>query len=96
MQLNLEKIKTQEQKNKMQKINEKEFILILSSANNFCAYQTHFLNLDFNIKDIMDKIKHTAKINLIRLSEFFEDFQPLRKGSCTKAKYLNAEEFDVL
>ena len=94
------------EEHKMQKINEKEFIPTLSSANNFYTYQTHFLNLDFNIKDIMDKIKHTVKINRIRLSEFFEDFDPLRKGSCTKAKFrtaldmanlhLRAEEFDVL
>jgi Ca2+-binding EF-hand superfamily protein len=54
----------------------------------------------------MDKIKNTVKIKRIRLSEFFEDFDPLRKGTCTKAKFrtaldmanlnLRAEEFDVL
>ena len=90
----------------MQKITDKEFVPSLSSANNYYTYQTHFLNLDFNIKDIVDKIKNTVKINRIRLNEFFEDFDPLRKGTCTKAKFrtaldmanlhLRAEEFDVL
>ena len=55
---------------------------------------------------LIDKIKNTVKINRIRLNEFFEDFDPLRKGTCTKAKFrtaldmanlhLRAEEFDVL
>lgn len=90
----------------MQKITDKEFVPSLSSANNYYTYQTHFLNLDFNIGDIVDKIKNTVKINRIRLNEFFEDFDPLRKGTCTKAKFrtaldmanlhLRAEEFDVL
>ena len=54
----------------------------------------------------MDKIKHTVKINRIRLNEFFEDFDTLRKGTCTKAKFrtaldmanlnLRAEEYLVL
>ena len=90
----------------MEKLGNKKFVPSLSSANNFYTYQTHFTNLDFNIKDILDKIKHTVKINRIRLNEFFEDFDPLRKGTCTKAKFrtaldmanlhLRAEEFDVL
>ncbi len=90
----------------MEKIIDKKFKPSLSTANNFYTYQTHFLNLDFNIKDIIDKIKHTVKINRIRLNEFFEDFDPLRKGTCTKAKFrtaldmanlhLRSEEFDVL
>ena len=90
----------------MQKITDKEFVPSLSSAHNYYTYQTHFLNLDFNIGDIVDKIKNTVKINRIRLNEFFEDFDPLRKGTCTKAKFrtaldmanlhLRAEEFDVL
>lgn len=67
-----------------------EIIPILSSANNFYTYQTHFLNLDFNIKDIMDKIKHIVKVNRIRLNLFFEDFDTLRKGTCTKAKFRTA------
>lgn len=67
-----------------------EIIPILSSANNFYTYQTHFLNLNFNIKDIMDKIKHKVKINRIRLNEFFQDFDSLRKGICTKAKFRTA------
>lgn len=68
----------------------KEFIPSLSSANNFYTYQTHFLNLNFNIKDIIDKIKHTVKINRIRLLEFFNDFDTLRKGVVTKAKFRTA------
>lgn len=90
----------------MQKLNTGEFVPSLRGANNFYTYQTHFLNLDFNIKDILDKIKHIVKVNRIRLNEFFEDFDPLRKGTCTKAKFrtaldmanlhLRAEEFDFL
>jgi len=56
------------------KVKHEEIIPVLSSANNFYTYQTHFLNIDFNIKDIMDKIKHKVKINRIRLNEFFQDF----------------------
>jgi Ca2+-binding EF-hand superfamily protein len=90
----------------MEKLGNKKFVPSLSSANNFYTYQTHFTNIDFNIKDILDKIKHTVKINRIRLNEFFEDFDPLRKGTCTKAKFrtaldmanlhLRSEEFDIL
>ena len=90
----------------MEKLNDKEFYPSLSNANNFYTYQTYFVNINTKMKDIIDKIKHTVKINRIRLSEFFEDFDPLRKGSCTKAKFrtaldmanlhLRAEEFDVL
>lgn len=95
-----------EEQHTMQKLTDKDFVPSLSSANNFYTYQTHFLNLDFNIKDVMDKIKHTVKINRIRLNEFFEDFDTLRKGTCTKAKFrtaldmanlnLRPEEYDVL
>jgi hypothetical protein len=67
-----------------------EFIPSLSSANNFYTYQTHFLHIDFNIKDIIDKIKHTVKINRIRLQEFFNDFDKLRKGIVSKAKFRTA------
>lgn len=67
-----------------------EFIPSLSSANNFYTYQTHFLHIDFNIKDILDKIKHTVKINRIRLQEFFNDFDTLRKGIVSKAKFRTA------
>ena len=74
----------------MEKLGNKKFVPSLSSANNFYTYQTHFTNLDFNIKDILDKIKHTVKINRIRLNEFFEDFDPLRKGTCSKAKFRTA------
>lgn len=72
------------------KVDKEEIIPVLSSANNFYTYQTHFLNLDFNIKDIMDKIKHRVKVNRIRLNEFFQDFDTLRKGICTKAKFRTA------
>ncbi len=67
-----------------------EFVPSLSSANNFYTYQTHFLHIDFNIKDVLDKIKHTVKINRIRLQEFFNDFDRLRKGNVTKAKFRTA------
>jgi hypothetical protein len=67
-----------------------EFIPSLSSANNFYTYQTHFLHIDFNVKDILDKIKHTVKINRIRLQEFFKDFDKLRKGIVSKAKFRTA------
>jgi len=67
-----------------------EFIPSLSSSNNFYTYQTHFLHIDFNIKDVIDKIKHTVKINRIRLQEFFNDFDKLRKGIVSKAKFRTA------
>jgi hypothetical protein len=67
-----------------------EFIPSLSSANNFYTYQTHFLHIDFNIKDVIDKIKNTVKINRIRLQEFFNDFDKLRKGIVSKAKFRTA------
>lgn len=85
---------------------EKNFVPSLSSANNFYTYQTHFLHLNFNIKDIIDKIKNIVKIKRIRLSEFFQDFDSLRKGVLSKAKFrtaldmanlnLRSEEYDVL
>jgi hypothetical protein len=67
-----------------------EIIPSLSSANNFYTYQTHFLNVDFHITDILDKIKHNVKINRIRLQEFFNDFDQLRKGIVSKAKFRTA------
>jgi hypothetical protein len=67
-----------------------EIIPSLSSANNFYTYQTHFLNIDFHIGDILDKIKHIVKINRIRLQEFFNDFDTLRKGIVSKAKFRTA------
>jgi len=70
--------------------NKKEFVPVLSSANNFYTYQTHFLEVDFNIKDVMDKIKHKVKIDRIRLYNFFSDFDSLRKGQVTKAKFRTA------
>ena len=69
---------------------EKEFVPSLSSANNYYTYQTHFLNIDFNLKDTLDKIKNRVKTNRIRLTEFFEDFDKLRKGITTKAKFRSA------
>ena len=90
----------------MQKLTDKEFIPSLSNANNFYTYQTYFHNLNFKMKDIIDKIKHQVKINRKRLNLFFEDFDPLRKGTCTKAKFrtaldmanlhLRKEEFEFL
>lgn len=72
------------------KVEKEEIIPILSNANNFYTYQTHFLHLDFNTKDVIDKIKHKVKVNRIRLGEFFVDFDVLRKGICTKAKFRTA------
>ena len=40
----------------MEKLVDKNFTPSLSSANNFYTYQTHFLNLDFNIGDDHDWI----------------------------------------
>ena len=40
-----------EEQHTMQKITDKEFVPSLSSANNYYTYQTHFTNLDFNIKN---------------------------------------------
>jgi Ca2+-binding EF-hand superfamily protein len=65
-----------------------EIIPSLSSANNFYTYQTHFLNID--VGDILDKIKHIVKINRIRLQEFFNDFDTLRKGIVSRAKFRTA------
>jgi hypothetical protein len=75
---------------KVDKEESKEIIPALSSDNNYYTYQTHFLDIDFNLKDIIDKIKHTVKIHRIRLSEFFKDFDTLRKGICSKAKFRTA------
>ena len=84
------KDKKDENISSMQKLTDKEFVPSLSNANNFYTYQTYFVNLNSKLKDIMDKIKHTVKINRIRLNLFFEDFDPLRKGTCTKAKFRTA------
>jgi len=85
---------------------EKNFVPSLSSSNNYYTYQTHFLHIDFNIKDIIDKIKNCCKIKRIRLEEFFQDFDGLRKGIVSKSKFrtaldmanlnLRSEEYDVL
>jgi hypothetical protein len=69
---------------------EKVFVPSLCSDNNYYTYQTHFLGIDFKVKDIIDKIKYTVKINRIRLMEFFKDFDTLRKGHCSKAKFRTA------
>lgn len=61
-----------------------------SSANNYYTYQTHFLNINFNLKDVIDKLKNCVKINRIRLQEFFKDFDQLRKGVVSKAKFRTA------
>jgi hypothetical protein len=74
----------------IEKEETKEIIPALCSDNNYYTYQTHFLDIDFNLKDIIDKIKHTVKINRIRLNEFFKDFDILRKGICSKAKFRTA------
>jgi hypothetical protein len=76
--------------NEVNEKNTEEVIPSLSSANNFYTYQTHFLHIDFNIKDVLDKIKQTVKINRIRLQEFFNDFDKLRKGIVSKAKFRTA------
>jgi hypothetical protein len=68
----------------------KVFVPSLCSDNNYYTYQTHFLGIDFRVKDIIDKIKYIVKINRIRLMEFFKDFDTLRKGHCSKAKFRTA------
>jgi hypothetical protein len=78
------------QENEESEKKAEEIIPSLSSANNFYTYQTHFLNIDFKIKDVLDKIKHLVKINRIRLQEFFNDFDQLRKGIVSKAKFRTA------
>jgi hypothetical protein len=67
-----------------------EFVPVLSSSNNFYTYQSHFLEVEFNIKGVLDKIKHHVKINRVRLYNFLTDFDSLRKGEVTKAKFRTA------
>ena len=37
------------------------------------------------ISDVMNRIRHHVLINRIRAGEFFQDFDPLRSGSITRA-----------
>lgn len=70
-----------------QKSDNSNVIPVLSSANNFYTYQTHFRNYNKTILEVIDKIKNIVKINRVRLQEFFDDFDTLRKGVVTKAKF---------
>lgn len=36
---------------------------------------------------IIDEIKNTAKVNRLRLEEYFRDYDPLRKGRVTVNKF---------
>ena len=69
---------------------EKNITPVLSSANNFYTYSTHTRNYDSSVQEVIDKIKNVVKINRIRLQEFFNDFDSLRKGVVTKAKFRTA------
>lgn len=70
--------------------NGKNITPVLSSANNFYTYQTHSRVYDSDVMEVIDKIKNVVKINRIRLQEFFNDFDTLRKGVVTKAKFRTA------
>jgi len=64
----------------------------LSSANNYYTYQTHFKNMNFS-KDAfeaLEKVKLKVKTNRIRIGQFFIDFDNLRKGFVSKAKFRTA------
>jgi hypothetical protein len=73
-----------------EKTEDKNIIPVLSSANNFYTYQTHSRVYDSEVQEVIDKIKNIVKINRIRLQEFFNDFDSLRKGVVTKAKFRTA------
>jgi DNA integrity scanning protein DisA with diadenylate cyclase activity len=66
---------------------EKNIIPILSSANNFHTYSTQYRLYDSSVEEVINKIKNIVKINRVRLQEFFNDFDTLRKGVVTKAKF---------
>lgn len=69
---------------------EKNITPVLSSANNFYTYQTHSRVYSKEVQDVIEKIRNVVKINRIRLNEFFTDFDSLRKGVVTKAKFRTA------
>lgn len=69
---------------------EKNITPVLSSANNFHTYSTHSRIYDASVNEVIDKIKNVVKINRVRLQEFFNDFDTLRKGVVTKAKFRTA------
>jgi len=69
---------------------EKNITPVLSSANNFYTYSTHSRIYDTSVYEVIEKIKNVVKINRIRLQEFFNDFDTLRKGVVTKAKFRTA------
>ena len=39
------------------------------------------------IKDILEEIRKLTKVNRLRYKEYFQDFDPLRKGSVKKNKF---------
>ena len=69
---------------------EKNLTPVLSSANNFFTYQTHSRTYTKEVRDVIEMIRYTVKVNRIRLNEFFIDFDSLRKGVVTKAKFRTA------
>jgi hypothetical protein len=69
---------------------EKNITPVLSSANNYYTYQTHSRVFSNEVNKVIEKIRNVVKINRIRLLEFFADFDSLRKGEVTKAKFRTA------
>jgi len=69
---------------------DKNIIPVLSSANNFYTYSTHSKKYDKSVIEVIEKIKNIVKVNRVRMHEFFNDFDILRKGVVTKAKFRTA------
>ena len=69
---------------------EKNITPVLSSSNNFYTYQTHSRTYTREVQDVIEKIRNVVKVNRIRLNEFFMDFDSLRKGVVSKAKFRTA------
>ncbi|UJR13405.1 hypothetical protein I4U23_000420 [Adineta vaga] len=43
---------------------------------------------NINLNDLMGRIRHHVLINRIRVKEFFEDFDPLRLGTISQARFI--------
>jgi hypothetical protein len=69
---------------------EKNITPVLSSANNFYTYQTQSRTYNKEVQEVIENIRNIVKVNRIRLNEFFTDFDTLRKGVVTKAKFRTA------
>ena len=63
---------------------------VLSSSNNYYTYKTYFKDLDKNAYEALEKIKYKAKVNRVRIGQFFEEYDTLRKGFVSKAKFRTA------